>query len=116
MILCPNLLAPDTGSVVFNNQVGEKAEYSCDKGQILVGEEQRICQANGEWSGNEPICVLLCPDLDDPQNGTVSQNGSVPSSVATYTCNEGFRPNTTALIRECMFNGEWLGQEVTCER
>lgn len=111
--MCPNLTAPDNGSVVFGSRVGQKAEYSCNEGFMLVGVNQRECQANGEWNRDEPVCVLPCPDLEDPQNGLVSQNGSVPGSMATYRCDEGFRPKVTT--RECLFNGMWSGQEVTCE-
>lgn len=35
------------------NQV---ATYSCNSGHILVGTRTRTCQADGRWSGGEPIC------------------------------------------------------------
>ena len=35
---------------------GSRAFYSCNKGFILVGFNRRICQANGEWSGEAPTC------------------------------------------------------------
>lgn len=31
--------------------------YECFNGYVLVGNEYRICQPNGEWSGVEPDCI-----------------------------------------------------------
>ena len=112
-ILCPNLTSPLDGSVTFDTQLGNMAEYSCDAGFVLVGEGQRLCQASGEWSGEEPVCGLQCPNLPDPGNGTVSQNGNDPGSEACYTCTTGFIPSSST-CRECLTSGEWSGMEVTC--
>ncbi|XP_032828413.2 sushi, von Willebrand factor type A, EGF and pentraxin domain-containing protein 1-like isoform X3 [Petromyzon marinus] len=30
--------------------------YSCNKGQVLLGSTERVCQADGTWSGVEPEC------------------------------------------------------------
>ena len=30
--------------------------YKCDEGYSLIGPSTRICQSNGEWSGEEPFC------------------------------------------------------------
>ena len=66
VILCPELTAPDNGTVVYNTisqllGVGTTATYSCDPGYILVGETTRTCQdANtgeiGVWNSTAPIC------------------------------------------------------------
>ena len=60
-------------------------------------------------------CIgLQCKVLDDISNGAVSQTGTTVSSIATYTCNEGFE-----LIgknkRECLSNGMWSGIEPQCQ-
>ena len=36
---------------------GQTASYSCDTGYNLVGDNNRTCQADGMWSGNEPTCI-----------------------------------------------------------
>ena len=43
-------ISPDTN-------VGSSAVYTCALAYILVGEEERYCQADGTWSGREPECA-----------------------------------------------------------
>ena len=55
---CGALTNPDNGRVdtpqgTTFNQV---ATYSCNSGYGLVGNMTRTCQADGMWSGSEPIC------------------------------------------------------------
>ena len=42
-------IAPDT-------RLGSTATYTCISGYNLVGKETRTCEANEEWSGEEPVC------------------------------------------------------------
>ena len=54
---CGNLHDPDHGDVDFNSTVfRSKATYSCEDGYFLIGAEVRVCQADGEWSGNASVC------------------------------------------------------------
>ena len=54
---CGDLDDPANGQVVLNGTLfGSIATYTCDPGFILVGDVERMCQANGEWSGTEPTC------------------------------------------------------------
>ena len=39
-----------------DNQEGSQAEYVCDEGFGLVGEQYRVCLETGKWSGTEPQC------------------------------------------------------------
>ena len=41
-----------TGSTEFNSEV----MYTCEAGYSLVNGETHICQADGTWSGKEPLC------------------------------------------------------------
>ena len=37
-------------------EFGSQANYSCDEGYVVSGNSSRVCQADGEWSGNDPNC------------------------------------------------------------
>ena len=58
---CPTLNNPNFGSVAihYNSTVDHfVAEYTCDDGFTVVGDNQRYCFDNGShWSGEEPYCV-----------------------------------------------------------
>ena len=57
VIQCDRLPDIANGQVeLTGTTVGSVATYRCNKGFILVGTEIRLCQANGEWSGREPVC------------------------------------------------------------
>ena len=55
---CSTLSSPANGQVSHfaGTAFGQTATYSCDTGYNLVGDSTRMCQANGRWSGSEPIC------------------------------------------------------------
>ena len=37
--------------------VGAEVNYTCNSNFTLVGDERRVCQANGLWTGVDPTCV-----------------------------------------------------------
>ncbi len=39
---------------------GSDATYSCIDGYFLSGNPRRICQDNGLWTGDEPVCISKC--------------------------------------------------------
>lgn len=54
---CGVLEPPLNGKVMLmGTTVGSLALYNCDLGHILLGSAMRKCDANGEWSGSEPVC------------------------------------------------------------
>ena len=62
------------------------------------------------------ICLVDCGILTAPPNGAVMlSDGTLEGSIATYTCNFGFR-----LVgndeRICQFNTTWTEEEPYCER
>ena len=62
---------------------------------------------------NSPELPQTCLVLSSPDNGQVNNtSGSSPGSVATYSCNTGYRLNSTN-ERRCD-NGQWTGVEPTC--
>ena len=54
---CGSLSHPDNGQVVLSaTTFGSIAIYICDNGFNLIGDMQRTCQENEDWSGSEPTC------------------------------------------------------------
>ena len=61
-INCSQLQDPTNGAVdVLGISFGSSALYTCNTGLAFPGHNrgnviQRQCQANGTWSGSEPVC------------------------------------------------------------
>ena len=54
---CGDLDDPENGLVVLTDIIHRStATYSCSVGYVLVGEQTRTCQADGNWSGTAPFC------------------------------------------------------------
>ena len=56
-VRCSNLPNPSNGRVnQQGNEPGDRATYTCNSGYELIGSSTRICQTNGQWSGDAPTC------------------------------------------------------------
>ena len=60
------------------------------------------------------LTLVRCPDLPDPSNGRVNQQGNKPGDRASYTCNSGYELQDDS-TRTCQNNGQWSGDAPTCE-
>jgi len=38
------------------NTFGAKLRYTCDDGFTLIGVAERVCQGDGYWSAEAPVC------------------------------------------------------------
>ena len=66
VVTCKVLMNPTFGSVtVSGRSVNSTARYSCVSGYTLIGLPLRVCQPNGVWSGEAPVCKRksLCDDI-----------------------------------------------------
>ncbi|XP_074092768.1 complement C2 isoform X2 [Macrotis lagotis] len=60
--ICKSGHCPDPGIPIgtvrtgYRFNVGDRVKYHCSEKLIMIGSEERECQANGVWSGTEPIC------------------------------------------------------------
>ena len=50
------LTNPENGAVTNNTVVGTQANYTCDAGYCLYGNQYRTCQSDGNWTGTDPSC------------------------------------------------------------
>ena len=58
LVQCPILMDPANGMVnVTGNLPGDTATYTCDPDYDLVGESERVCGDDGEWSEEAPMCI-----------------------------------------------------------
>ena len=49
---------PENGGVSFDRlTLGGIATFVCEDDFRLEGDESRVCELDGEWSGEEPICI-----------------------------------------------------------
>ena len=60
---CDPLEDIENGDVIVTSFTpGSEADYICDEGYVLIGQETRVCEhvdrtsTRGEWSGEEPSC------------------------------------------------------------
>lgn len=59
---CGELQDPDFGSVAFTTTTfRSNATYTCDDGYLLNGTALRTCQADRNWSEEEPSCQREWP-------------------------------------------------------
>ena len=58
---------------------------------------------------------MLCPELDDLGNGSISVSSNFVGGSAYYRCNSGFRQSGSS-YRTCLLSGEWSGTQPTCIR
>ncbi|XP_041840984.1 sushi, von Willebrand factor type A, EGF and pentraxin domain-containing protein 1 isoform X2 [Melanotaenia boesemani] len=88
----------------FNNKV----IYACNKGYTLVGQPDRVCQANRQWSNNNPpTCVLLtCNAPPDISHGHYKGSEFQVGRRVQYVCEEGYELAGDA-IWTCLDNGRW---------
>ncbi|XP_063401402.1 sushi, von Willebrand factor type A, EGF and pentraxin domain-containing protein 1-like [Mytilus trossulus] len=114
-ISCPLLTAPNNGQLSTTGQTyRNNATYYCNDGYTIDGERLRICQSNGTWSGSSPICSLAtCPSLETPEGGSVSTTNLTVSSIATYSCLEGYLIEGEN-IRVCQPEGFWSSKAPSC--
>lgn len=109
-------MTPENGSVfTAGTSVNETAEYTCNMGYILSGDQSRTCRFDRTWSGNDPSCdPVNCGPLLDPLNGNVTHSGLTYLNVATYVCDYGYNMSGSAK-RICTSNGTWNGSIPECE-
>ncbi|XP_017288668.1 sushi, von Willebrand factor type A, EGF and pentraxin domain-containing protein 1 isoform X3 [Kryptolebias marmoratus] len=92
------------GRYTFNNKV----TYACNLGFRLIGRPERVCQANRQWSNNDPpTCVLLtCDPPPDIFHGHYKGSDFHVGHKVEYLCDEGYELAGDA-IWTCLKSGKW---------
>ena len=82
---CGPLASPAQGTVSTGaTLLGAVAAYACDTGYALSGRAERICQADGSWSGTAPACV----PMSCPSGQTTCQGACVDLQTDNANCGE----------------------------
>lgn len=56
-LMCPTLSDPENGVVTILDDIpGGVAIYRCNPGLALVGDSNRTCGIDEQWSGEPPTC------------------------------------------------------------
>ncbi|XP_072048399.1 sushi domain-containing protein 2-like [Amphiura filiformis] len=119
IIVCPYIATPRNGTKNYqteqeNTLVGAHIIFECAEGFTLTGPEERLCQENGEWTGEgDNDCVATgCNPLEPPNNGYIDIRFEDGEVIAETICEEGYSLQGSA-IRRCV-NGKWTGSPATC--
>ncbi|XP_030837511.1 sushi, von Willebrand factor type A, EGF and pentraxin domain-containing protein 1 isoform X2 [Strongylocentrotus purpuratus] len=103
-------------SMSCRNLHGSTVRFTCaDPGMHLVGERERTCQEDGQWSGSSPTCELAtCSALSLPANTVASPSLCSTSPLVSggtqckVTCGRGFSGTPVNFMRtQCSVNGNW---------
>ncbi|GFS09511.1 sushi, von Willebrand factor type A, EGF and pentraxin domain-containing protein 1 [Elysia marginata] len=95
-----------------------KVEYRCNEGFAMTpgAKSYRVCQANGEWENDKPVCYPVnCTNLTPPTHGTMVGSGKHFRTKIRFICSAGFQV-IGSQERTCMADGRWSGQESSCAR
>ncbi|XP_069800102.1 complement factor B-like [Dendropsophus ebraccatus] len=98
---------------------GDVLQFECWEGYKMYGPENRTCQADGKWSGDETICddqAIQCPRPIMFENGDFHPRKAkyFTGDVLQFECWDGYKmygPEN----RTCQGNGKWSGDETICD-
>ncbi|KAI4887855.1 hypothetical protein NFI96_001662 [Prochilodus magdalenae] len=118
-VTCPNPNVLTNGVVEpYKPQyyVNDTTTYRCHSDYTFRGSSQRVCQINGKWSGNTPICSRDSDHCHDP--GTppgASRTGHIFNidDKVTYRCDNKLKL-LGSKVRVCLDGGLWSGREPEC--
>lgn len=124
---CPELDIFQYGTMTVTGKFfGDKATYVCDSGYNLVGVTDRVCRADGRWSGTTPNCKkdpnAFCstpPKIKYAKfNATTEQTTFDLESTVQYFCEDGYHVSTGFERAKCLMmegSAKWFGPDLNCE-
>ncbi|KAK2192700.1 hypothetical protein NP493_25g07031 [Ridgeia piscesae] len=110
----PHMATYKVTAVTYMSQV----TYSCRPGYVMArGDEMRICEENGRWSGTAPTCEKVeCSRPPDVVNTTwYEDKKSLRTRRVIYLCLPRYRLVSGQLWKVCGPRGNWTGRDPVCE-
>ncbi|PFX23104.1 Uncharacterized protein K02A2.6 [Stylophora pistillata] len=108
----PHSIQSGCGGGSLHNTYGDKCLLYCDVGyQLANGSTERVCQANGTWSGEPPYCqVVRCKALKPTMNGLLSPPSCQVSpeydTVCQFSCHRGYVLYGEPVVT-CLSDKQW---------
>ena len=121
--VCKEILCPEPESEhgmtiqVSTRSIGGVAHYQCPRGQYMEGNSTRICLKRGRWSSKIPKCQWVdCQHPGAIENGRVivMNETTTYNSAVEYHCVPHYE-RVGPYLRKCMEDGQWSGEEPTCQ-
>ncbi|XP_014638929.1 PREDICTED: P-selectin [Ceratotherium simum simum] len=130
-IKCPELFAPERGSLDCSDTRGEfsagsTCRFSCNEGFTLEGFDDVECTASGRWTAPPPTCKSVvsastpevqCPALIAPEQGTMSCRHHLGTFGLNTTCYFGCKAGFTLMgdsALGCGPSGQWTAVAPAC--
>lgn len=118
-VQCPRPVTFESGEVYPRKGkyiVGDVLHFECYGGFQMYGPENRTCQENGKWSGEETKCDDQegdCPNPGIPIGATKVGTSYKIENKVKYECQQGLEMFGSK-ERVCQENKRWSGAEPTC--
>ncbi|KAI5725568.1 hypothetical protein M8J77_017209 [Diaphorina citri] len=123
---CEDLTNPGMGTVHVSGRLfSDKAVYSCEPGYNVVGPKERVCQADGSWSGPTPTCKqnLFCglpPVINHARvNAASTQTTFDIGATIHYQCDPGFVTkgfqSARCHAKDSQNTATWFGPDISCD-
>uniref|UniRef100_A0A8C9TQI4 CUB and Sushi multiple domains 3 n=1 Tax=Scleropages formosus TaxID=113540 RepID=A0A8C9TQI4_SCLFO len=99
-------------------KIRSKVRFSCNIGYTLYGSAERMCFANGTWSGRQPgvmpTCkAVTCTGPPPISNGVLEGTDFEWGTSVSYSCSPGYELSFPAILT-CVGNGTWSGEVPQC--
>ncbi|XP_072912857.1 CUB and sushi domain-containing protein 1-like [Hemitrygon akajei] len=97
---------------------GSIVRYTCGGSRTIIGNDTRVCQEDGHWSGSLPHCsgdsAGLCGDPGIPVHGSRLGDEFKIRSLLRFNCEAGYILRGSS-ERSCKPDGSWSGVQPVCE-
>ena len=116
-ISCPQPPAIQNGFIEGTRYLfGDLVVYKCNRGYDVLGDPDRVCNADHTWSGSNPYCRLKkCPEPPSFTHGQMQGDDFTIGSTVTVQCDQGYRLHGEASIK-CDDGERWSREFPQCDR